>query len=126
MVKLILLDYEYHALQVAGFNNDITTFSYNTAVERTSYHIRKKTFRGSSFCEFLHGSELLLGSIRRFCITVEGPVAIVDTFKRMTKSILRIYLTFSKSEMLSNSATIWLKLISCLFQTQFWQCQLIV
>ena len=55
----------------------------------------KKTLRDSSVCEFLHGSDLLLGSIRRFCITVEGPVAIIDTFENMTESILSD-VTFSK------------------------------
>ena len=40
-----LLDYEYHTLKIAGFhlvNNDVTTFPYFTAVDKTSYHIRKK------------------------------------------------------------------------------------
>ena len=86
-----LLDYEYDALQVAGFhlvNNDVSTFPCYTALDNTSYHVRKKTLRDSSICEFLHGSVLLLGSIRRFCITVEGPVAIIDTFENMIEGIL--------------------------------------
>ena len=46
-----LLDYEYDALQEAGFhlaNNDVTTFPYYTADDKASYHIRKKTLRDSS------------------------------------------------------------------------------
>ena len=93
-----LLDYEYDALQEAGFHlasNDVTTFPYYTADDKTSYHIRKNTLRDSSVCEFLYGSDLLLGSIRCFCITMEGPVAIIGTFERMTESILSD-ITFSK------------------------------
>ena len=93
-----LLDYEYDALQEAGFhlaNNDVTTFPCYTADDKASYHIRKKTLRDSSVCKFLHESDLLLGFIRCFCITMEGPVAIIDTFKRITESILSD-VTFSK------------------------------
>ena len=106
-----LLDYEYDALQVAGFhlvNNDVSTFPCYTALDNTSYHVRKKTFRDSSICEFFHGSHLLLGSIRRFCITVEGPVAIIDTFENMTEGFLSGAL-FSKliySRMLRTSTKI--------------------
>ena len=120
-----LLDYEYDALQEAGFHlasNDVTTFPYYTADDKTS-------LKYSSVCEFLYGSDLLLGSIRCFCITLEGPVAIIDTFERMTESILSD-ITFSKpiyiQKMLCNSVTILLKLRNCQFQTLFWQCQLIV
>ena len=53
---------EHDALQEAGFhlaNNDVTTFPYYTADDKTSYHIRKKTLRDTSVCEFLHETDLL-------------------------------------------------------------------
>ena len=81
------------AYSTFGFEN--MNFPYYTADDKTSYHIRKNTLRDSSVCEFLYGSDLLLGSIRCFCITMEGPVAIIDTFERMTESILSD-ITFSK------------------------------
>ena len=69
------------AIRNAGFqgtDDAVSTFK-SYYLKNTSYHVKdKKTLRDSSVCEFEDEGIRRLGSVRKFCILIEGPFAILN------------------------------------------------
>ena len=90
----VLLNEELDAIHNAGFHttgtdNVVTTFK-SYYLRNTSYRIKdKKTLRDSSVCEFQDRGMRRIGSIRKFCMLKEGPVAIIDIFEKLSDGILK-------------------------------------
>ena len=94
ILNTVLLNEELDAIHNAGFHvtgtdNVVATFK-SYYLKNTSYRSKdKKTLRDSSVCEFEDRGMRRIGSIRKFCMLKEGPVAIIDIFERLPDGILK-------------------------------------
>ena len=90
IVKYLLSKDELDAIEVAGLHvpDDGTMTFQSYRWKKTLYHAKTSTLWDSSVCEFEQQGIKTLGSIRRFCILQQGPVAIIDVFERLHEGIL--------------------------------------
>ena len=94
ILNTVLLNEELDAIHNAGFHitgtDNVVAIFKSYYLKNTSYHAKdKKTLQDSSICEFEDRGMRRIGSIRKFCMLQEGPVAIVDIFERLPDGILK-------------------------------------
>ena len=86
LLNTVLLNEELDAIHNSGFHitgtDDVVPTFKSYYLKNTIYHAKdKKTLRDSSVCEFEDRGMRRIGSIRKFCMLMEGPVAIIDIFE---------------------------------------------
>ena len=126
LLNTVLLNKELDAIHSSGFHitgtdNVVPTFK-SYYLKNTIYHAKdKKTLRDSSVCEFEDRGMRRIGSIRKFCMLMEGPVAIIDIFERLPDGILKD-IQASKPDLVNASVDrFFVKVKKDQLQTSFWQ-----